>query len=389
MGYTLEYTPPRDKHAGGIAERSIGLVVLKANEAMMGSTITCPMNMWPHAIQYAIDSANFNPNSVVADSAYHYETGLHIDMRHLHPFFCPGYMFIPLIKRAGKLGCPRAQLVHFLGYVYTTSMQPNFLVVPVISKGRYGKPIVSKDVVFDNNIPYLTTDHGLYPTDAEFDAIPALSPIALQQLGPYPLALVDDVPQYWIDDSPLPAVYPTPSGLGRSSLNIVPMPRKENPPVPDTIFKLFAVTNRYADGPKCYLSDLTCPHPSYLQTVSNNAHYKAIHYFFKAKTIPDPSIPKTFPAAIILPEWKEAIDIERDNFEKFSSLEIVERPQHEKLFFIPLMWLFNIKTDGRKKARLVGCGHLMKPGRDFDPDQVYCGNISAVGIKIVLRLAAI
>ena len=87
--------------------------------------------MWPHAIQYAIDTANFNPNSTVADSAYHYEAGLPINMHHLHPFFCVGYMFIPLGKRAGKLGCPRAQLVHFLGYVYTTATQPNFLVIPV------------------------------------------------------------------------------------------------------------------------------------------------------------------------------------------------------------------------------------------------------------------
>jgi hypothetical protein len=32
-----------------------------------------------------------------------------------------------------------------------------------------------------------------------------------------------------------------------------------------------------------------------------------------------------------------------------------------------MMWLFSIKTDGTKKARLVGRGDLMIPWVDFDP----------------------
>ena len=52
---------------------------------------------------------------------------------------------------------------------------------------------------------------------------------------------------------------------------------------------------------------------------------------------------------------------------------------------VPMMWLFNVKTDGTKKARLVGRGDKMIPGIDFDPNAVYCGNIAASSIKIVLK----
>ena len=34
-GYKIEFTAPRDKHAGGIAERMVGLVTSRTNSAMM------------------------------------------------------------------------------------------------------------------------------------------------------------------------------------------------------------------------------------------------------------------------------------------------------------------------------------------------------------------
>ena len=55
---------------------------------------------------------------------------------------------------------------------------------------------------------------------------------------------------------------------------------------------------------------------------------------------------------------------------------------------VPMKWIFSIKTDGTCKARLVGRGDLMIPWVDFNPKEVYCGNIYACGIKLVLSLAA-
>ena len=55
---------------------------------------------------------------------------------------------------------------------------------------------------------------------------------------------------------------------------------------------------------------------------------------------------------------------------------------------VPMKWIFSIKTDGTFKARLVGRGDLMIPWVDFNPKEVYGGNISACGIKLALSLAA-
>ena len=157
-GFTLEFTPPRDKHANGIAERAVGVVVAKANEAMLGSTVPCPKNLWTYAMTYAVQTLNFNPNKHVNTSSYNYETGLHTDMNHMRTFFSEGYLFTQKEKRLSKLGCPRAQLCHFLTYHFTTAFQPNYVVLPVLGPGKYGQIIVSKDVIFDDSIPDLTNN---------------------------------------------------------------------------------------------------------------------------------------------------------------------------------------------------------------------------------------
>ena len=53
-----------------------------------------------------------------------------------------------------------------------------------------------------------------------------------------------------------------------------------------------------------------------------------------------------------------------------------------------MMWLFSVKNDGTKKARLVGRGGKMIPNVDFDPEAVYCGNIAACSIKLAMVIAA-
>ena len=56
--------------------------------------------------------------------------------------------------------------------------------------------------------------------------------------------------------------------------------------------------------------------------------------------------------------WAEAIDKELTKFEVnkcFTEVPFVN--QH----LVPMMWLFNVKTDGTRKARLVGRGDLMIP----------------------------
>ena len=82
---------------------------------------------------------------------------------------------------------------------------------------------------------------------------------------------------------------------------------------------------------------------------------------------------------------KSAIDTELTKFEVNNCLTYIPyNGQH----LVPMMWLFNIKTDGTHKARLVGRGDLMKAYVDFDPDASYCGNVSSCSIKICMTIAA-
>jgi hypothetical protein len=58
-GYAVEGTPPRDKHAGGIAERSIGLIISKANVSLFSAKPKkAPGAVWDFAIQYACMLSN-------------------------------------------------------------------------------------------------------------------------------------------------------------------------------------------------------------------------------------------------------------------------------------------------------------------------------------------
>ena len=85
LGYKIEHTPPTDKHAGGIAERTVGLLTGKTNTAMMENM--APKSMWCWAMFKASQDLNFNYNEKIKTSPYHFVTGQHIDMKYLHSFF--------------------------------------------------------------------------------------------------------------------------------------------------------------------------------------------------------------------------------------------------------------------------------------------------------------
>ena len=73
---------------------------------------------------------------------------------------------------------------------------------------------------------------------------------------------------------------------------------------------------------------------------------------------PEPHVPKDFWKAMAIPEWNKAIDTELIKTELNNCLQYVpDTGQH----LVPMMWLFSIKTDGTRKARLVGRGDLMIP----------------------------
>lgn len=354
FGYEVERSPPRDKHANGVAERTVGLVTAKANTAMLAPTPPVPQRFWDLAMAYACHTMSFNYNSRIQDSPYHYIHGQHVDIKLLHPFWSICYVYIPLKHREGKLGSPRAYIAHFVGYNFSTIMFPNYLVIEQLPKGRYSQIRSSKDVIFDSSVNFvdnqtLPTEEDFRPTVPHPPTTPLVSKPVVKPLPIYPKR---------VTFAPDPS---TTSTISSKRVNTRPIDYK--PEEPDAVYwySIFVDTHEYP-----------------LRQVETS-------HFSLAVKIKHPNVPKSFWEAMKLPEWEAAINKERGKFEINNCLEEVPYiNQH----LVPMMWLFNIKTDGTKKARLVGRGDMMIPWIDFDPNAVYCGNVSASSIKIALIIAA-
>ena len=106
LGYRIESSPTRDKHAHGVAERSVGNIVTKANIAMLGNiTHPCPQTFWPDAILYACHCDGFGYKNKIGTSPYFYINQRHIHLKYLHHFWTPVYFIVPAHERKqGKLG---------------------------------------------------------------------------------------------------------------------------------------------------------------------------------------------------------------------------------------------------------------------------------------------
>ena len=97
--YGIEKTPPRDKHAGGIAERSVLLMENMTNVAMLAPVPPVPRSFWDYAMRYCSVTTNFNYKKAIGTSPYHYSTGCHVDVKMLHPFFANIWVLVPGDKR--------------------------------------------------------------------------------------------------------------------------------------------------------------------------------------------------------------------------------------------------------------------------------------------------
>jgi hypothetical protein len=259
---------------------------------MLAPTPAVPLKYWCLAMSYACITQSFNYSSRIDDSPYHFTTGQHFDIRSLHPFWARVYVHIPLKHRAGKVGHPRAYQGHFVGYLYTSLIFDNFIVLEVHENGTYGKIRHSKDVIFDTSINFLHPDPNTFPEDEAFFPV-LLDPVPLLPETP---EVVEDVIEAPIES----AAPPEPPSLPSTTLeSYIPIAgahhtesNKDNDPVladPDAVYwyNTFVNTHEYAY--------------SMVETTHIN-HSIAIK---------DPDVPKTFWAAMRIPEWAAAINKER------------------------------------------------------------------------------
>ena len=95
--------------------------------------------------------------------------------------------------------------------------------------------------------------------------------------------------------------------------------------------------------------------------------------------------PKTFRQAVAITEWIAPILKELDNFQTNTCFQWIPDTGQRRLFMI---WLFSYKSNFDLKARMVIDGSKCIPGTDYNPAEVYCGNVQAASIKIFFALSA-
>jgi hypothetical protein len=441
-GYRIEPTPARDKHANGVAERTVGAIASKTNLAMLAPSPPVPNKFWDLCFEYACVTAAFNYHRKIGTSPYNFITGMHVNVKHLRAFWSRCYVHISLEDRKGKVGYPRAYKAYMVGYEFPRTLEPTYKVIQVYPNGTYGKLRISKDVIFDDMIDF-KTETG-YPTDSAFNvgideqdkSVPHTPPVITPPVLPAPIipaALPKALPRQdarpvKAPDARLAKPFPTPAGLIEpqpprpiiAPTHPVPTPPALAPPVqappapglpksgerssPDTLTRSQRrpiTFNRVPTVPPSSNIDIDTLRDNehivhneeedmvYWYSTSVRNHEHSLHvietsHFLTMNIAPEPHVPKDFWKAMAIPEWNKAIDTELIKFEANNCLQYVpDTGQH----LVPMMWLFSIKTDGTRKARLVGRGDLMIPLVDFNPDAVYCGNVSACSIKIALTIA--
>jgi hypothetical protein len=107
-GYRIEPTLARDKHANGVAERSVGAIACKTNLAMLAPTPTVPSKFLDLCFEYACVTAAFNNHRKICTSPYNFITGMHVNEKNQCAFWSRCYVHILLEDRKGKVCDPRA-----------------------------------------------------------------------------------------------------------------------------------------------------------------------------------------------------------------------------------------------------------------------------------------
>ena len=84
-------------------------------------------------------------------------------------------------------------------------------------------------------------------------------------------------------------------------------------------------------------------------------------------------------------EWKAACNEELEALRKRQVYQLVDRPKGKNV--IKNRWVFDVKTDGRKRARLVARGFTQVEGIDYD--QIFSPVVRYETVRLVLALAAL
>ena len=84
-------------------------------------------------------------------------------------------------------------------------------------------------------------------------------------------------------------------------------------------------------------------------------------------------------------EWQDACSRELEALRKCEVFELVPRPKYRKV--IKNQWVFDVKPDGHKRARLIAKGFSQVEGLDYD--QIFSPVVQFETVHLILSMAAL
>ncbi len=377
-GIQRHLTAPNSPQQNGVVERRNRTVMAMARSLLKGMRV--PGRFWGEAVRHAVHLLNRLPTKAMGDrTPFEAWTGRKPQLGHLKVFGCTAHAknTQPHLKKLDDRSAP---------YVYLgveEGSKAHRLFDP-----RRGRIHVSRDVVFEENVPWeWTSAAGQEPTDFAMEeepseqlpslaiaagAVPSYqAPSPGRRAGKEAVVAAEDVPSPAspVAASPTLPGTPTPGSPSTNSAGVVPSPGTDDNIDTD-------------DGPRRYrsLADVLREAPR-VDLVEDECDGEAL--------LAESEEPSSYREAAGQPAWEEAMQREMEAIEKNKTWELAMLPAGHRA--IGLKWVYKLKknTAGeiiKHKAWLVAKGYVQKQGVDFE--EVFAPVARLDTVRVVLAVAA-
>ncbi|KAM2882470.1 hypothetical protein COP2_015447 [Malus domestica] len=323
----------------GVAERKNRDLLEKTRSLMFQMQV--PKRLWSQALLTAAYIINRLPTRVL-NSKSHFEVmkGRTADLTHFRIFGCTCYVHVQANHR-DKLE-PRAIKCVFMGY---SSSQKGYKCY----NPHTGKLVVSRDVRFDEHVPFFN-NHSPNSSQGEslmdIFPLPTLAEIHTDTPPYHPISdhPVDEMVSEDIPRAPAPVVATQP---------IVAAPKRN--PTRDRnphrrLQEYITYSARHPISEALTYHKLSASHASFLSQLANNVE------------------PKNFQEAVCMPVWRDAMHDELKALNENKTWSVVDLPKGKKA--VGSRWIYKTKfnsngTIERHKARLVARGFTQTYGIDY------------------------
>ena len=379
---TAPYTPQDN----GLAERRWRSIFEMVRCMMFHSQVD--KHLWPYAVKQAVLILNrLNLEVLGGKSPYEVKYGGKPDMSILRVFGCPAYVHDELVH--GKLE-PRALKGIHLGY----DEESNSHIILIGNNIRRSRSVVFDEYfthadLSETNLNDTTCVPNISQNETVFPRIENGAPLVERlsyhedsQLEMPPLEAAESPNSQEVapsnaedegEDVSDPAEVKH-SEVSQQQAEVLPQPVEEGQPL--------RRSHRLLEKPHPFISASTVHDKATKASASANKKKRGAHHVF---TVKDHSVnqlvPKSYEEATsneMKTLWMPAIEAEMNSLMKYGVLEPANSPTDGKC--VDAKWIFTLKEDGRRKARLVGRGFTQEFGVDYFETFAPVGRITSLRI---------